>query len=214
METTRECWRAGRLKGFGGSSFLNLPHRLPDAWKISVNTSGGERLSTKATLSISRCRTGSRHRCPGCSSRSSSTRRCSLCTLVLCRRPCRRSRARLARPPGDLGQGGRDLADVRSPLLETAGLTWIRANEPPPGIGNWMDAIRAAARTIEVAPGHPLDRLLFMSRTDWDRRRAHARVSGGGAELRGGPCAARVPVLSGTPRGREVSPGKQKTRRA
>ena len=47
-------------------------------------------------------------------------------------------------------------------LLETAGLTQIRANEPAPDIGEWMDAIRAAARTIEVAPGHPLDRLLFL----------------------------------------------------
>ena len=61
-------------------------------------------------------------------------------------------------------------------LLETDGLTRIRANEPAADIGKWMDAVRAAAKTIEVAPGYPLDRLLFLSRTDWDRRRAHARV--------------------------------------
>ena len=61
-------------------------------------------------------------------------------------------------------------------LLETAGLTRIRANEPLPDIGEWMDAIRAAARTIEVAPERTLDTLLFLSRTDWDRRRVHARV--------------------------------------
>ena len=34
----------------------------------------------------------------------------------------------------------------------------------------------AAAKTIEVAPGHPLDGLLFPWRTGWDRRRVHARV--------------------------------------
>ena len=61
-------------------------------------------------------------------------------------------------------------------LLETAGLTRVRANEPAPGIGGWMDALRAAAKPIEVAPGRPLDRLLFLSRTDWDRRLVHARV--------------------------------------
>ena len=61
-------------------------------------------------------------------------------------------------------------------LLEKAGLTRIGANEPLPNIGEWMDATRAAARTIEVARGHTLDRLLFLSRTDWDRRRVHARV--------------------------------------
>ena len=61
-------------------------------------------------------------------------------------------------------------------LLETACLTRVRANEPSPGMGGWMDAVRAAARTIEVAPGHPLDRLLFPWRTGWDRRRVHARV--------------------------------------
>ena len=61
-------------------------------------------------------------------------------------------------------------------LLETAGLTRVGANEPAADIGKWMDAVRAAAKTIEVAPGHPLDRLLFMSRTDWDRQRVHARV--------------------------------------
>ena len=61
-------------------------------------------------------------------------------------------------------------------LLETAGLTRVRANEPPPGIGGWMDAMRAAAKTIEVAPGHPLDGLLFPWRTGWDRWHVHARV--------------------------------------
>ena len=61
-------------------------------------------------------------------------------------------------------------------LLETAGLTRVRANEPPPGMGGWMDAMRAAAKTMEVAPGHPLDGLLFPWRTGWDRRRVHARV--------------------------------------
>ncbi len=60
--------------------------------------------------------------------------------------------------------------------LETAGLTRVRANEPPPGIGGWMDAMRAAAKTMEVAPGHPLDGLLFPWRTGWDRRSVHARV--------------------------------------
>ena len=61
-------------------------------------------------------------------------------------------------------------------LLETAGLTRVRANEPVPGIGGWTEAMRAAAKTIEVAPGHPLDGLLFPWRTGWDRRRVHARV--------------------------------------
>ena len=61
-------------------------------------------------------------------------------------------------------------------LLEMAGLTRVPANEPPPGMGGWMDAMRAAAKTIEVAPGHPLDGLLFPWRTGWDRRRVHARV--------------------------------------
>ena len=36
--------------------------------------------------------------------------------------------------------------------------------------------MRAAAKTIEVAPGHPLDGLLFPWRTRWDRRRVHAQV--------------------------------------
>ena len=61
-------------------------------------------------------------------------------------------------------------------LLETAGLTRVRANEPPPGIGGWVDAMSAAAKIIEVAPGHPLDGLLFPWRTGWDRRQVHARV--------------------------------------
>ena len=61
-------------------------------------------------------------------------------------------------------------------LLKPAGLTRVGANEPPPGIGGWMDAMRAAAKTMEVAPGHPLDGLLFLGRTGWDRRRVHARV--------------------------------------
>ena len=61
-------------------------------------------------------------------------------------------------------------------LLETAGLTRVRANEPPPGIGGWTEAMSAAAKTIEVAPGHPLDGLLFPWRTGWDRLRVHARV--------------------------------------
>ena len=61
-------------------------------------------------------------------------------------------------------------------LLETAGLTRVRANEPPPGIVGWTEAMLAAAKTIEVAPGHPLEGLLFPWRTDWDRLRIHARV--------------------------------------
>ena len=61
-------------------------------------------------------------------------------------------------------------------LLEMAGLTRVRVNEPPPGIGGWVDAMRTAAKTIEVAPGHPLDRLLFPWRIGWDRRRVHAQV--------------------------------------
>ena len=61
-------------------------------------------------------------------------------------------------------------------LLETADLTRVQANEPAPGMGGWMDAMRAVAKTIEVAPGHPLDGLLFLWRTGWDRRRVHARV--------------------------------------
>ena len=61
-------------------------------------------------------------------------------------------------------------------LLETAALTRVGVNEPAADIGRWMDAVRAAAKTIEVAPNHPLDRLLFLSRTDWDRLRVHARV--------------------------------------
>ena len=40
----------------------------------------------------------------------------------------------------------------------------------------WIDAIRAAARTIEVAPERALDPLLFPSRTDPERRRVHAPV--------------------------------------
>ena len=40
----------------------------------------------------------------------------------------------------------------------------------------WMDAIRAAAGTIEVAPERALNPLLFPSRTDRERRRAHAPV--------------------------------------
>ena len=61
-------------------------------------------------------------------------------------------------------------------LLETAGLTRVRANEPPPGIGGWTEAMSDAAKTIEVAPGHPLDGLLFPWRTGWERQRVHARV--------------------------------------
>ena len=68
------------------------------------------------------------------------------------------------------------LPGLLSQLLEMAGLTRVRANEPAPGMGGWMDAMRAAAKTIEVAPGHPLDGLLFLWRTGWDRRRVHARV--------------------------------------
>ena len=60
--------------------------------------------------------------------------------------------------------------------MEKAGLTRIRANEPVPDVGEWLDAIRAAAKSIEVAPERTLDNLLFLSRTDWDRRRVHARV--------------------------------------
>ena len=61
-------------------------------------------------------------------------------------------------------------------LLERAGLTRVRTNEPPPGIGGWTEAMLAAAKTIEVAPGHPLDGLLFPWRAGWDRLRVHARV--------------------------------------
>ncbi|MDE0390405.1 MAG: hypothetical protein OXI75_17025 [Rhodospirillales bacterium] len=61
-------------------------------------------------------------------------------------------------------------------LLETADLTRVRANEPPPGIGGWTEAMSAAAKTIEVVPEHPLDGLLFPWRTGWDRLRVHARV--------------------------------------
>ena len=82
---------------------------------------------------------------------------------------------------GGWGQGTGSAADAGIagapvPVLETAGLTRVRANEPAANIGRWMDAVRDAAKTIEVAPGHPLDRLLFMSCTDWDRERVHARV--------------------------------------
>ena len=91
----------------------------------------------------------------------------------------------LSDPLHGLGTGsGREPGQRRMPalpgllcrLVETAGLTRIRANKPEPDIAEWMDAMRAAARSLEVAPGHTLDRLLFVSRTDWDRRRAHARV--------------------------------------
>ena len=68
------------------------------------------------------------------------------------------------------------LPGLLSQLLETTGLTRVQANEPAPGMGGWMDAMRAAAKTIEVAPGHPLDGLLFLWRSGWDRRRVHARV--------------------------------------
>ena len=61
-------------------------------------------------------------------------------------------------------------------LLETAGLTRVRANEPSPGIGGWTEAMSATAKTIEVAPDHPLDMLLFPWRTGWDRRHVHAQV--------------------------------------
>ena len=61
-------------------------------------------------------------------------------------------------------------------LLETAGLTRVRANEPPPGIGGWTEAMSAAAKTFAVAPGHPLDGLLFPWRAGWDRLSVHARV--------------------------------------
>ena len=40
----------------------------------------------------------------------------------------------------------------------------------------WMDAIRTAARTIEVATERALDSLLFLSCTDRERRRVHAAV--------------------------------------
>ncbi len=61
-------------------------------------------------------------------------------------------------------------------LLETADLTRVRAYEPAPGIGGWTEAMSAAAQTIEVAPGHRLDGLLFPWRTGWDRRRVHAQI--------------------------------------
>ena len=61
-------------------------------------------------------------------------------------------------------------------LMERAGLTRMRANEPDPDVSEWMGAIRDAAKTFEVAPERKLDKLLFTSRIDWDRRRVHARV--------------------------------------
>ena len=61
-------------------------------------------------------------------------------------------------------------------LMERAGLTRMRANEPDPDVSEWMGAIRDAAKTFEVAPERRLDKLLFTSRIDWDRRRVHARV--------------------------------------
>ncbi len=80
---------------------------------------------------------------------------------------------------GDREPGKRQMPAVRGllcRLLETAGLTRVRANEPPPGIVGWTEGMSAAAKTIEVAPGHPLDGLLFPWRTGWDRERVHARV--------------------------------------
>ena len=80
---------------------------------------------------------------------------------------------------GDREPGRRRMPALPGPqywLLETAGLTRVRANEPPPGIGGWTEAMGAAAKTIEVAPGHPLDGLLFPWRAGWDRLHVHARV--------------------------------------
>ena len=80
---------------------------------------------------------------------------------------------------GDREPGRRRMPALRGllcGLLETTGLTRVRANEPPPGIGGWTEAMSAAAKTIEVAPGHPLDGLLFLWRTGWDRRRVHEQV--------------------------------------
>ena len=81
-------------------------------------------------------------------------------------------------------EGDREPAGRRMPalpgllywLLETIGLTRVRANEPAPGIGGWTEAMLTAAKEIEVAPGHPLDGLLFPWRAGWDRERVHARV--------------------------------------
>ena len=43
-------------------------------------------------------------------------------------------------------------------LLETAGLTRVRAKEPAPGIGGWTEAMSAAAKTIEIRARTPLGR--------------------------------------------------------
>ena len=61
-------------------------------------------------------------------------------------------------------------------LMEEAGLTRIWANEPDPDVEEWLEAIRDTATAFEIAPDQGLEKLLFLSRTDWDRRRVHARV--------------------------------------
>ena len=91
----------------------------------------------------------------------------------------------LTEPFHELGEDGdREPGQRRVPalsqllhqLMERAGLTRMNANEPEPDINEWLRAVRDAAKTFEVAPGRRLDRLLFTSRIDWDRRRVHARV--------------------------------------
>ena len=91
----------------------------------------------------------------------------------------------LTDPLHGLGEGGdrepgqrrvQAMSGLLCRLLEKAGLTRIGANVPVPDVCEWLDAIRAAAKSIEVAPERTLDKLLFLSRTDWDRRRVHARV--------------------------------------
>ena len=80
---------------------------------------------------------------------------------------------------GDREPGQRQvpaLSQLLHQLMQKAGLTRMQANEPDRDVNEWMRAIRDAAKEIEVAPGRSLDRLLFLSRVDWDRRRVHARV--------------------------------------
>ena len=78
--------------------------------------------------------------------------------------------------------------------MNTAGETRVRRIVPLPGIGEWMDAIHAAAKTIEVAPERGLDPLLFPSRTDWQWRLKRTPVAGGRAVLKGDHGARGEPV--------------------